>query len=243
MTAMLLFGLLLGMRHALEADHVAAVATLVSRGQSGADALRHGVAWGLGHTITLLLFGSAVLWMDGVMPAELARWLELLVGLMLVGLGLDVLRRVLRDRVHFHAHEHGPRSRHFHAHSHAGEPRETHDPARHRHQHAEPLGRTIGRWLGEMPLRALFIGLMHGMAGSAALILLTLDSMASAWTGMAYIALFGVGSMLGMALLSVVIALPLRRSARGLTWFHNGLQAVIGSATVAIGVGVLVAQL
>ena len=243
MTAMLLFGLLLGMRHALEADHVAAVATLVSRGQSGADALRHGAAWGLGHTITLLLFGSAVLWMDGVVPAELARWLELLVGVMLVGLGLDVLRRLLRERVHFHAHQHGPQARHFHAHSHAGEPREGHDPARHRHRHAGPFGHGVARWLGDMPLRALCIGLMHGMAGSAALILLTLESMNSLWTGLAYIALFGVGSMVGMALLSVLIALPLRRSARGLTWFHNGLQAVIGSATVVIGVGIVVTQL
>jgi cytochrome c biogenesis protein CcdA len=243
MTSMLLFGLLLGMRHALEADHVAAVATLVSRHQSGADALRHGLAWGLGHTITLLLFGSAVLWMDGLIPAELARWLELLVGVMLVGLGLDVLRRLSRERVHFHVHQHGPRARHFHAHSHAGEPRDGHDPARHRHEHAKPVAFSVSRWLGGMPLRALFIGLMHGMAGSAALILLTLESIDSAWAGLAYMALFGLGSMVGMGLLSVVIALPLRRSAQGLTWFHNGLQVVIGSVTVVLGVSIVAAQL
>ena len=103
------------------------------------------------------------------------------------------------------------------------------------------------RWLAGMPLRALFIGLMHGMAGSAALMLLTLEAMDSAWTGIAYIALFGLGSMVGMALLSVVIAWPMqysgRRSARGLTWFHNGLQAVIGSATVVLGVGIVATQL
>lgn len=237
MTAMLLFGLLLGMRHALEADHVAAVATLMSRAEGSADAFRHGIAWGLGHTITLLLFGSVVLWMDSVVPSELARWLELLVGVMLVGLGLDVLRRLLRDRVHFHAHQHGPRSRHFHAHSHAGETRAAHDPDRHRHQHAQPAG------LAGMPMRALFIGLMHGMAGSAALILLTLQSIDSVWLGLAYMALFGVGSMLGMGLLSVVIALPLRRSARGMTWLHNGLQALIGSATVLLGASIVVTQL
>lgn len=234
---MLLFGLLLGMRHALEADHVAAVATLMSRAEGSADAFRHGIAWGLGHTITLLLFGSVVLWMDSVVPSELARWLELLVGVMLVGLGLDVLRRLLRDRVHFHAHQHGPRSRHFHAHSHAGETRAAHDPDRHRHQHAQPAG------LAGMPMRALFIGLMHGMAGSAALILLTLQSIDSVWLGLAYMALFGVGSMLGMGLLSVVIALPLRRSARGMTWLHNGLQALIGSATVLLGASIVVTQL
>lgn len=240
---MLLFGLLLGMRHALEADHVAAVATLVGRTQGSADALRHGLAWGLGHTITLTLFGSVVLWMDGVIPTDLARWLELLVGVMLVGLGLDVLRRLLRQRVHFHAHQHGPQTRHFHAHSHIGEARAAHDPACHHHEHAEPIARMLGRWLGGMPMRALFIGLMHGMAGSAALILLTLQSIDSPWLGLAYMALFGVGSMLGMGLLSVVIALPLRRSARGLTWFHNGLQAVIGSATVVLGVSIVATQL
>jgi len=162
---------------------------------------------------------------------------------MLVGLGLDVLRRLLRDRVHFHSHQHGPQARHFHAHSHAGEPRSGHDPTRHRHDHARPFAQTVSRWLGDMPLRALFIGLMHGMAGSAALILLTLESIDSPWTGLAYMALFGVGSMLGMGLLSVVIAVPLRRSARGLTWFHNGLQAVIGSATVVLGVGIVATQL
>jgi len=85
-------------------------------------------------------------------------------------------------------------------------------------------------------LRALFVGLMHGMAGSAALILLTLQAVRSPLTGLLYIALFGVGSMLGMALLSIVIAIPLRYSAKGMTWLHNGLQAVIGLATVGIGV-------
>ena len=239
MTAMMLFGLLLGMRHALEADHVAAVATLVSRSRGAGDALRHGAAWGLGHTITLLVFGSVVLWADGVVPVELARWLELLVGVMLIGLGLDVLWRLWRDRIHFHAHEHSSDSRHFHAHSHAGEPRRGHDPVRHSHSHAVPAA---GNRLAGLPLRALFIGLMHGMAGSAVLILLTLETIDSPWTGMAYMALFGLGSMVGMALLSVVIALPLRRSANGLTWFHNGLQAVIGGGTVVLGVGVVAAM-
>jgi hypothetical protein len=76
---------------------------------------------------------------------------------------------------------------------------------------------------------------MHGMAGSAALILLTLQTVHSPWTGLLYIALFGIGSMVGMALLSVVIAIPLRASARGVTWLHNGLQAVVGVATIAVG--------
>ena len=80
---------------------------------------------------------------------------------------------------------------------------------------------------------------MHGMAGSAAVILLTLDSIQSPWQGMLYILLFGVGSMLGMAVLSIAIAIPLRSSAKGLTWMHNGLQTVIGVFTMGLGLSIM----
>lgn len=220
--SLLLLGFLIGMRHAVETDHVAAVASLATRSHSIGDTIRQGAAWGLGHTVTLFLFGSVVLVMDLVMPERMAHLLEFLVGVMLVGLGLDVLRQLVQERIHFHLHRHRDGEVHFHAHSHFGE--ESHDPRRHVHEHPEGF-----------PLRALFVGLMHGMAGSAALILLTLQAVRSPLTGLLYIALFGVGSMLGMALLSIVIAIPLRYSAKGMTWLHNGLQAVIGVATVGIG--------
>jgi len=141
---------------------------------------------------------------------------------MLVLLGLDVIRRLVQERIHFHLHRHRDGEVHFHAHSHTGA--RAHDPGRHVHEHPDGF-----------PLRALFVGLMHGMAGSAALILLTLQTVHSPLLGLLYIALFGIGSMLGMALLSIVIAVPLRYSARGMTWLHNGLQAVIGVATIGIG--------
>ena len=220
--SLLLLGFLIGMRHAVESDHVAAVASLATRSRSVAETIRQGAAWGLGHTLTLFLFGSIVLVLDAVMPERLAQTLELLVGVMLIGLGIDVLRRLIREQVHFHVHRHHDGEVHFHAHSHAGET--GHDPARHHHQHPEGF-----------PVRALMVGLMHGMAGSAALILLTLQTVQSPWTGLLYIALFGLGSMIGMALLSMIIAIPLRASARGVTWLHNGLQAVVGVATIAIG--------
>jgi len=220
--SLLLLGLLIGMRHAVESDHVAAVATLATHSRSMTEAVRQGAAWGVGHALTLFLFGSIVLVLDTVMPAALAQVLELVVGIMLVGLGIDVLYRVIREKVHFHVHRHTDGNSHFHAHSHAGE--ETHDPARHRHEH--PAG---------FPVRALLVGLMHGMAGSAALILLTLQTVRSPLLGLIYIALFGLGSMIGMALLSVAIAIPLRASARGMTWLHNALQVVVGVATVTIG--------
>ena len=222
MTGLFVLGFLIGMRHALEADHLAAVAALATRSHSVAHTIRQGVVWGLGHTITLFLFGAIVLLLDSVIPQRLAQWLEFAVGVMLLLLGLDVLRRLFRERIHFHAHRHASGIEHFHAHAHHDERR--HDPRRHSHRH--PQG---------FPLRALLVGLMHGMAGSAALILLTLNDVPSRWAGLVYIGLFGLGSMLGMALLSAVIAVPLRYSARAMTWLHNGLQAAIGIATITLG--------
>ena len=220
--SILLLGFMIGMRHAIETDHVAAVASLATSSGSIGDTVRQGAAWGLGHTLALFLFGSVVLVFDAVLPEQLAHTLELLVGVMLIVLGVDVLRRVAREKIHFHTHHHEDGEQHFHAHSHVGECE--HEPERHHHAHAEGF-----------PLRALYVGLMHGMAGSAALILLTLQTVESPLSGLIYIALFGLGSMTGMALLSFVIAIPLRHSAKGLTWMHNGLQGVIGVATISIG--------
>ncbi|MCB1787363.1 MAG: urease accessory protein [Chromatiaceae bacterium] len=220
---LLLMGFLLGMRHSLEADHLAAVATLATRSDGLRDSLRHGVAWGIGHTLTLLLFGSVALSLGGAMPIALARWLELAVGVLLLGLGAEVLWRLARERVHFHLHTHAGGEVHFHAHSHAGE-RVPHVALAHRHTHRRRL-----------PLRALLIGLVHGMAGSAALILLTLQTVESVWTGFLYVLLFGLGSTFGMALLSLVIAIPLRRAAHGLTWVHHGLHALVGVTSLVVG--------
>ena len=228
MTTLLVLGFLLGMRHALEADHVAAVASLATGARSMGETVRQGAAWGLGHTLTLFLFGSAVILMDSVMPQRLANALEFAVGLMLIVLGADVLRRLRKHRVHFHVHRHADGVAHFHAHSHAGE-QGLHDPNHHHHEH--PRG---------FPLRALAVGLMHGMAGSAALILLTLQTVSSPLTGLAYMALFGIGSIAGMAALSAVIAIPLRRSARGLAGLHRTLQAVVGIATIGLGLHIAV---
>lgn len=227
MLYLLALGFIIGMRHALEADHVAAVASLATRSASVRQTIRQGVVWGMGHTLTLFAFGAAVLALDTVVPERMAQGLELAVGVMLVILGADVLRRLVRDRVHFHVHRHRDGRVHLHAHSHAGES----GHGRHDHGHDR-------RW----PVRALAVGVMHGMAGSAALILLTLDTVQTFAVGLLYIALFGLGSVVGMALLSTVIAIPLRwSSARGLTWAHGGLQVAIGVATVGLG-GLLVYQ-
>lgn len=222
----LLAGFLLGMKHATEADHLAAVATLASGRQSLAHTMRQGIAWGLGHTLTLMVFGGIVLALGKSVPAGMEQALELAVALMLIALGADVLRRLVRQKIHFHAHQHAADTLHVHAHSHAGA--ETAQKARHEAQpHEHPHG---------VPLRALAVGMMHGMAGSAALILLSLEAVQSLSTGLAYIALFGVGSIAGMALLSVAIALPLRLSATAhLTWLHRGLTAAVGLFSCLLG--------
>ena len=102
MLSVLILGLLLGLQHATEADHLAAVASLTTRGTSLRDAARQGAAWGVGHGLTLLLFGGVVLLIDGIVGPQISQLLEGAVGLMLVLLGLDVLMRLWRARVHFH---------------------------------------------------------------------------------------------------------------------------------------------
>lgn len=219
-------GFLLGLQHALEADHVAAVSSIAVRRSDVADIIKHGLTWGIGHTLTLFAFAGAALALGGAIPETLARPIEFAVGIMLVGLGAHVLWRLRRDRVHFHKHRHGDGTVHIHAHSHAGETI-AHISAPHAHAHGF-------RW------RMLLVGLMHGMAGSAALLVLALSQASSVAAGLLYVALFGIGSMLGMGALSTVIAIPLALTARSLTWLNNGLQAAVGILTIAIGVRTLV---
>ena len=215
-------GFLLGMQHALEADHIAAVSSIAARRSHVGDIVKHGLTWGLGHTLTLFVFAGAAILLGRAIPDSVAQPLETAVGVMLIGLGTHVLWRLRRDRVHFHQHGHGDGTVHFHAHSHAGEAT-PHVRAAHAHDHGF-------RW------RTLLVGLMHGMAGSAALLVLTVTQASSPAAGLGYIALFGVGSMIGMGALSTVIAIPLVASARWLTWANRGLQAAVGLVTIAIGV-------
>lgn len=228
MMNLLLLGLFLGLRHALDADHVAAVASLTCKNRSLSYSIRQGAAWGFGHTITLLVFGSVVIFMDTIMPDYLARRLEIAVGVMLILLGADVLRRVYRGKVHFHSHQHENGDAHFHAHSHAGQLLSRHHHLKHDHQHTD-----------RFPLRALMVGLMHGMAGSAAVILLSFEAGTTPLQGMIYILLFGLGSMIGMALLSAIITLPLRLFSNQLTWAHNSFQVLISLLTISLGMLVL----
>ena len=189
------------MRHALDADHVAAVASLTRQKQSLSYTIKQGAVWGLGHTITLFLFGSIVIFMDTIIPEYLSKRLEVAVAVMLILLGADVLRRLISGKVYFHEQS------------------------------------------NKFPMHALFIGLMHGMAGSAAVILLTLDAGTSPIQGMIYILFFGIGSMLGMAMLSIAITLPIKLFAKHLSWAQSVFQLSVGVLTISLGIWMLFQQL
>jgi cytochrome c biogenesis protein CcdA len=221
MLGILGLGFLLGMQHALEADHIAAVSSIAACRSRVSDIIKHGLTWGLGHTLTLFVFAGIAILLGRAIPDTVAKPIEAAVGIMLIGLGAHVLWRLWRDRVHFHRHGHADGTVHFHAHSHAGDAL-PHARAAHIHEHGF-------RW------RTLLVGLMHGMAGSAALLLLAVTQATSPAAGLGYVALFGIGSMIGMGVLSAVIAVPLAASARFLTVANRALQGAVGIVTIAIG--------
>lgn len=220
--SILLVGFMIGLRHALEADHVAAVASIVTQKQGKRAALRHGAVWGLGHTITLFALGTVALLADTLIPQHIASLLECAVGFMLLYLGLDVLWSITRKGVHFHVHQHQGKA-HLHAHQH-GADEANHKVNTHSHKHKAPF-----------PLRTLMVGIMHGMAGSAALVVLTLNAAQNFWVGISYMLLFGIGSILGMALLSVAISLPFSLPGRHIERLLGYLQLGIGLGTSGLG--------
>lgn len=211
---MLGLGFLLGVRHALDADHVAAVSTMLARRPDLRRSGFIGLCWGCGHTAVLLAVGLAVLSLKITIPDQVAQTFESVVGLMLVILGLSLAVTLYREQWHLHAHEHDG-TRHIHLHSHR-----LGDDHAHRHGWRAPL----------------LVGMVHGLAGSAALMLVVLSAAHTLWEGMAYILFFGLGSILGMAVLGVVISLPLFYSA---WWGRYGQVALRGLASVgSLGFGI-----
>jgi ABC-type nickel/cobalt efflux system permease component RcnA len=195
--SVLALGLVFGLKHAVEADHLAAVSTIVSERKSLLSSSLVGGLWGIGHTISLLIAGVAVILLHIEIGERLALALEFGVALMLITLGVNAIRKLARGgRLHFHTHHHGERVHvHPHLHEHAAEE----SPATH---HGLRLG-----------VRPLLVGMVHGLAGSAALMLLVLSTLPSPLIGMAYIAVFGLGSIGGMMLMSALVSLPLRLTA------------------------------
>ncbi len=219
-TGVLVVGFLLGMTHAVEADHLAAVATLASQSKSVRTSVRAGLLWGLGHMTMLVLVGGVALMVGTAIPDHLAALLETIVGVMLVALGLDALRRALRPaRGTTGPHTHGFLFGRNHDHV------STHDVV---HTH---VGDT--RW------RPFVVGLVHGVAGSAALVVLAAGAVHDAALGLGYVLLFGVGSAIGMGLVSLAFALPMHFAARRVPRFATVVSLATGLFSVAVGVYVI----
>ncbi len=226
MESFLMLGFLVGMGHAFEADHLAAVGALASEGRAtGRRLALLGASWGLGHTTTLFLISTPVVAFGYVLTARMAAGMEFFVGLMLVGLGGWVLWKMWRRRIHFHLHDHGC-GPHFHAHSHAG----SHLPhARDPHEHDHPA----------FSLRAYLVGLAHGAAGSAGLVALAAAATGSAWLAAGYILVFGLGSVLGMATLSWVASWPLRLAETATSRLLAAIRLGVAGLAILLGVAVI----
>jgi hypothetical protein len=208
-----LLGVLQGVRHALEPDHLAAVSTLAGDRPGARGGFWLGASWGVGHTLSLVLVGGSLAAVGAQLPPRWSAAFELGVGLMLVALGVRAIVHAAREGrsgAH-HLHAHG-----FVAHAHA---------APEAHVHA-------GRFV--LSTRPLLIGLVHGLAGSGALSALVIAELPSAASRLAFIALFGLGSVLGMAVLTALVGSPLARLQRAGAWATR-LMMVIGTVSVALG--------
>jgi ABC-type nickel/cobalt efflux system permease component RcnA len=216
-------GLVFGLKHATEVDHVVAVSTIVSRHRSVWRSTLVGAMWGAGHTASLLITGALVLSLRIAIPENVSKWFEFGVALMIIGLGAIALWRSLlkRNDVHVHQHSHDGVS-HVHVHFHESETQ--HQPAR-PHSHA----------VSAVGLKPVLIGAVHGLAGSGALTLLALTQIESAWVGFFFLAVFGLGSIVGMMLMSGLIGLPFVLTSRNVRRVHRHLQTSAAVLSLAFG--------
>jgi ABC-type nickel/cobalt efflux system permease component RcnA len=220
-------GLVYGLKHATEADHIVAVTTIVSEHRKLGRAALVGAMWGVGHTASLLLVGAGVLALRIAIPEIVSSWLEFVVALMIIVLGAIAIRRALRSRVDIHVHKHshdGVQHTHVHFHNHETEHALT--PAQHSHSHA----------IARVGLKPIVVGAVHGLAGSAALTLLVLTQIDSGLMGMLYLGVFGVGSIAGMLLMSGLLGLPFVLSSRSLSAIHYKLQLLAGALSIVFGI-------
>lgn len=221
--SVLAFGLVFGLKHAIEADHLAAVSTIVSQRKGLLSSSLVGGLWGVGHTISLLIAGVAVLLLHVKIGERTSLALEFCVALMLIALGANALRKLLRGGgIHAHSHHHGEHS-HFHPHIDADAGDET-------------LRTHHGFRLNARPV---LVGMVHGLAGSAALMLLVLSTVSSPAIGFLFIAVFGAGSIGGMVLMSALVSLPLQFTAGRFKRLHTGVQVL--AAIFSLGLGLTMA--
>jgi high-affinity nickel-transport protein len=237
-------GFFLGMRHATDADHVVAVATIVARERSARAAALIGAAWGVGHTLTILVVGGAIILLGWVIPPRVGMSMEMAVGFMLCVLGLVNLRGVtswLREsvdqmrsgashHVHSHAHQHGD---YVHTHVHGHEPdSHPHDPDR---TPVSWLDRHLGRIGLYQLVRPLVVGVVHGLAGSAAIALLVLATIRQSSWALLYLFVFGIGTVGGMMLITALIGVPFAATGRRFAHTHRGLRLASGAISLVFG--------
>ena len=216
-TSVLAFGFVLGLKHAVEVDHLAAVSTIVSERKSLFSSTLVGGLWGVGHTVALFVVGVLVLLLRVEIGERTTQGLEFAVSLMLVALGANALKNIARrGRIHLHIHRHGGRA-HFHPHVHGTEP-ETNPHTHH--------------GLGPRPL---FVGMLHGLAGSAALMLVVLSAIPTPLVGLLHIVVFGLGSIGGMMLMSALVGLSLRLTASRFARANLAVRGLAGLFSLSFG--------
>ncbi len=212
--SVLAIGFALGLQHATEADHLAAVSTIVSEKKSLLTASIVGGFWGLGHTISLFVVGTIVIFLKVQISETVEARLEAVVGGMLVLLGINALRKLFAAKeTHVHAHDHG-KNEHLHIHSHRDETEASH----HR-----------------FSTRSILIGMVHGLAGSAALMLLILPTIPSPAVALLYILIFGIGSVGGMMAMSFLIGLPFHFTANRFDFLNKGIRLCAGIFSLGLG--------
>lgn len=205
------FGFVLGLWHAKDPDHLAAVSTIVADKKNLLSSTIVGGFWGIGHTLSLLAVGALVIFLKLQISESMESMLEAAVGVMLVLLGLNALRKLRKkSKVHIHSHEHEGHL-HTHVHTHADESKEV----THHFEKFSP--------------RAILIGTVHGLAGSAGVMLLILPTIGTPLVAILYILIFGVGSILGMMLMSLLIGLPMYVTAGR---FEAANKAILGIAGI-----------
>jgi sulfite exporter TauE/SafE len=221
----LIFGLLLGLKHAVEADHLAAVSTIVAERKSIFSSALIGGFWGVGHTVALLFVGALVIFVKVRISASVEARLEAVVGLMLILLGLNALRKLWKkNEIHIHVHEHeGHKHTHVHAH--------------------EKTKNVMSHHLLRTSPRSIAIGMVHGLAGSAALMLLVVPTIKSPAVALLYIAVFGFGSIGGMMLMSLLIGLPMYLTAGRFVLFNKGLLCAAGLFSCLLGAFIMYSKM
>jgi hypothetical protein len=237
----LFLGFFLGIRHATDADHVVAIATIVSREQSMACSALIGVVWGVGHTLTVMVVGAAIIVFGVVIPPRLGLSMEFAVGIMLVLLGVLTLTGMGRAVGTAHPHA-GVPGGHALEHPDPHGDRHTHGHAPGAHGHVEedtPLARLDRSGFGRLAfyewLRPFTVGLVHGLAGSAAIALMVLSIIRDPMPALGYLLLFGLGTIVGMMLITLILSAPFAFTAINLPIFNWRLRVASGLVSFVFG--------